>query len=184
MTAAAFPDAPVPDAEEARDNATFAVLLAALSRPGDVGRLPEPGPAAIARALLDGECRAHAEDAGLQAVIRRAGAALTAPEQAGHVFMALDDADAPDRFARLSPGSPLYPDDGATVIAAAQIDAGTALRLTGPGVPGARILRLGGVHPGVWAVRAAWAYPLGVEMILVDGDRVLALPRSTHVEVI
>jgi len=70
--------APVPDADEARDNATFAALLAALSRPGCVQRLPEPGAAPIARALLDGACRAHAEDAALRAVIRRAGAALDA----------------------------------------------------------------------------------------------------------
>jgi len=43
-----------------------------------VQRLPEPGAAPIARALLDSECRAHAENAGLRAVIRRAGAALDA----------------------------------------------------------------------------------------------------------
>lgn len=181
-SAAPFAAIPVPDADEARDNAAFAALLAALARPGSVQRLPGPGAGAIAQALLDRECRAFAEDAGLQAVILRTGAVLSSPEDARHVFMVLDGPDAPDRLARLHTGSPLYPDDGATVIAPAILGAGAALRLSGPGIEREQVIRLGGLNPAIWATRAALcAYPLGVEMILIDGDRLTALPRSTHV---
>lgn len=175
--------APVPDADELRDNAAFDALLGALARPGTVHRLPEPGAVTLARALIDRECRVWAEDAALAEVLRQAGAMAVPSELAGHVFLSLDGEAALARLARVTAGDPLYPDEGATVIAPARIDEGAALRLTGPGIDGAATLRLGGLHSGLWAVRAGLCRaPLGIEIIFVDGDRVAALPRSTHVE--
>ena len=179
---------PAPDAAEIRDNATFAALLAALARPGSVHRMPEPGPAPLALALLDRECRVWAEegwpgDDALRDVIRRTGAVAAPLGQSGHVFLSLDSAAAATRLAEAAAGDPLYPDAGATIVAPARIGAGPALRLVGPGIETEALLRLGGVHPGVWAARAALCrYPLGIEMIFVDGDRIAAIPRSTRIE--
>ena len=47
-----------PDAVEMRANATFEALMWALSRPGDMRRLPEVDFAAIADTLIDLECAA------------------------------------------------------------------------------------------------------------------------------
>lgn len=177
--------APAPDVQEIRDNATFDAILAALSRPGTLHRLPAPGPAPIVEALLDRECRAWADTPETEALIRRTGAIVVPSELAGHVFLTLDTPEALERLARVTTGDALYPDEGATVIAPARLGEGTDLRLTGPGIGGETRLRAGGLHPGLWPLRARLGrYPLGIEMILVDGDRVAALPRSTAVEVI
>jgi alpha-D-ribose 1-methylphosphonate 5-triphosphate synthase subunit PhnH len=177
--------APLPDAQEARDNAAFAAILAALSRPGTVHRLPMPGPAPIVEALLDRECRAWADTLETETLIRRTGATIVPSELAGHVFLSLDAPAALDRLARVTTGDALYPDEGATVIAPALIGEGMELRLTGPGIEGETRLRVGGLHPGLWLLRAALCgYPLGIELVLVDGDSVAAIPRSTTVEVL
>jgi alpha-D-ribose 1-methylphosphonate 5-triphosphate synthase subunit PhnH len=176
--------APLPDAAEVRDNATFAAILAALSRPGTVHRLPEPGPAPIVGALLDRECRAWADTPEVEMLIRGSGATVVPPDLAGHLFLSFDTDAQLGRLARATTGDQLYPDEGATIVAPARIGDGPELRLAGPGVDGTARLRLGGLHPGLWPVRASLCrYPLGVEMILVDGDRIAALPRSTTVEV-
>ncbi len=176
---------PVPDTDEARDNATFAAILAALSRPGSVQALPAPGMAPIALALIDRECRVWADDPAFLAVLRQTGAQMAPHGAAGHVFLSLADADGVARLADLTPGSPLYPDGGATVIAAAGLGSGQSLRLSGPGIDGHATVAVLGLHPSVWATRAALChYPLGIEMLLVDGVHLMALPRSTHIEVL
>lgn len=178
-----LPEPPVPDADEARDNATFGALLAALSRPGTPQAMPLPGPAPLALALIDRECRVWADTPELDALLRRTGASAVPSELADHVFLALDTEAALARMGRLMAGDALYPDEGATLIAPARIGTGPELRLTGPGIEGSARLRLGGLHPAVWAVRAGLCrYPLGIEMIFVDGAQIVALPRSTLVE--
>lgn len=174
---------PLPDAAEIRDNATFAAVLGALSRPGSVHCLPTPGTEPLVLALLDRECRVWAEDPLLEAAVRRTGASLVPSELAGHVFLDLGTSAALARLARVTSGDPLYPDEGATVIAPARLGTGRELRLSGPGIEGEARLRLDGLHAGVWQVRADLCrYPLGIEMIFVDGNRIAALPRSTQVE--
>lgn len=171
---------PRPDAEEVRDNATFAALMWALARPGRVRDLPEPGMAGIARALCDRECRVHADDPGLAAVLAATDAAAVPAEKADHVF-----AETPPDLTRLAAGSALDPDDGATVVLPAGLGRGTALRLTGPGIEDEAVVHVDGPEPAFWAGRAAACrYPAGVELFLVDGARVMGLPRSTQIEVL
>ncbi len=175
--------APTPDALETRDNLTFEAVLWALSRPGEPRALPDAGAGAILSALVDRECRAYADDPEIETLLRQSGASLVPLELADHVFAGLTTDSDLARFMRVPVGDMLYPDQGATVIAPAQIGSGTALRLTGPGIETARDIRLGGLHPRLWEVRATLCrYPLGVEMLFVDGAQILALPRSTQVE--
>ena len=174
---------PVPSASETADNATFEALLWALSRPGHVRPLPEPGEGPIINALLDRECRVHAADALLLPEIMRTGAEVAAIGVADHVWLgAMTSADP---LAEVSIGSDLYPDDGATVIVRATLGSGPAVRLTGPGIDGDVVVQIDGLPDGFWPARASrLRYPMGFDLFFLDGERVLGLPRSTTVEVL
>lgn len=59
------------------------------------------------------------------------------------------------------------------------------VRLTGPGVNGAVELQLDGLPAGFWQERARLIrYPMGFDLLFLDGDRLIGLPRSTKVEVL
>lgn len=173
-----------PDAAEIRCNAVFEALLRAMSRPGEAQFLPTPGMAGIIEALIDLECTAYAEAAELRAWLSAAGALLAEDiAQAGYVFV-----DSLAGFEAWLPsinrGSALYPDAGATLVAAAGHGRGSRLRLMGPGIAESRDI-LVDVPAGFWDLRAQLsAYPEGFDLILVDGVSVIAIPRSTQVEVL
>ncbi len=174
---------PRPDTDEIRDNAAFSAVMWAMSRPGSVQDLPEPGFDCVLRALVDRECRAFADNPATEALLRSLGASLVPVSLADHACLSLGDAEGLKRFARTAPGDALYCDTGATVLSRALIGEGPALRLSGPGIQTTCDLRLGGLTPGLWETRARLCrYPQGIEMILVDGARLVALPRSTKVE--
>ena len=174
---------PTPTPEETRANATFEALLWALSRPGQVKALPEPGETLVIEALIDRECRVHSADPALLPRVMQTGAEVAEIDQADHVFLgSLRDADV---LKSLSMGSDLYPDDGATVVVRAQFGTGQRLRLTGPGIEGQVELRVSGLPEGFWETRSAvMRYPMGFEIFLIDGADVLGIPRSTQVEVL
>lgn len=175
------PPAPTPD--DLRDAAAFAALIAAMARPGSVGTLPE-GVADLALALLDRETRVHVEDPQLARRIAATGAVLVAAERADHAFCATA-AGAMAALAVLPAGSDLYPDAGATLVMPARIGAGPTLGLSGPGIDGTAELRLGDLPEGLFDLRRARCrYPQGIEMIFVDGARIVCLPRSTTVAVL
>jgi len=176
---------PVPDAFEARTNATFEALMWALSRPGTVQVLPAPGMAGIAETLLDRECAAFCDDPALAGAIASFGAALVPVAGADHAFLALADGEGLARLAAVPVGSDLYPDGGATVVAQARFGVGQRLRLTGPGIETFTDIAVGGLAGGIWPLRAARCrYPAGFDLFLICGAQVIGLPRSTHIEVL
>jgi alpha-D-ribose 1-methylphosphonate 5-triphosphate synthase subunit PhnH len=79
------------------------------------------------------------------------------------------------------------PEKSATIIVkVVSLEGGeTALRLTGPGIRDSVECSLAGLDADWLRQRESWccAFPLGVDLILVDQQRVVALPRSTRVEV-
>lgn len=174
---------PAPSDFEARTNATYDALMWALSRPGLPRDLPPPGQMGLAEALLDRECNVHCAEPELAGLVARTGAALVAPEDADHLFF--DTLPAADVLTRISLGSDLYPETGATLVCNGTIGSGQALRLTGPGCKGPVEIRLGGLPEGFWQMRArVLRYPLGFELFVIDGARVLGVPRSCTVEVL
>lgn len=174
---------PLPDAFEARTNATFEALMWALSRPGIVQVLPTSGAAGISEALIDRECRVFCDDPTLANFIFGLGAARADLALADHCFLSLDK-DV-DRLAQVSVGSALYPDVGATVVAEARFGTGQRLRLSGPGIETFAHIALDGIAPGFWAMRAALCrYPAGFDLFLICGAQVIGLPRSTKIEVL
>lgn len=176
---------PVPDAFEARTNATFEALMWALSRPGTMQSLPAPGMDGIAEALVDRECRVFCDDAALAGKVASFGAALVPAAQADHGFLSLADTNGLALLAEVPTGSALYPDAGATVVATARFGTGPTLRLTGPGIETFTDISLGGLAAGLWSLRAARCrYPSGFDLFLICGASVIGLPRSTTIEVL
>ena len=174
----------LPDAAETRSNATFEALMWALARPGEIRELPAPGLAPVAEALIDLECTAYGDTAELRRLIAETGAHMgEAVGQADHVFLE-HLGDDPAALAWVRCGSALYPDDGATVVITAQIGHGQMLRMRGPGVDGVAELRIA-VTPAFWELRAGLcSYPEGFDLFIVDGLRVIGIPRSTTIEVL
>lgn len=174
---------PSPDAAEIRANATFDSLLWALSRPGLKRQLPETGEAALIAALLDRECQVYSGDPFLIPLIAQSGARLVDLPAADHVFLGRITDISLVRQCRT--GSNMYPDGGATVICRVSFGAGPKLRLTGPGVNGELEVQIDGLPKGFWATRTqVIRYPMGLDFLMLDGNQVMGVPRSTKVEVL
>jgi len=79
------------------------------------------------------------------------------------------------------------PEQSATlIIRVSQLgDGEQCLQLTGAGIADKHSLVLSGLHPDWISQRQQWcdAFPLGVDMILCDDQSLLALPRTTKIEV-
>lgn len=172
-----------PERSEVRANATFEALMWAMARPGEVRELPAAGLAPVAEALVDLECTAWSDSAELRRLLTETGAALGEIATADHLFVEQlgDDLSA---LASLNCGSALYPDDGATLVIAAPLDRGQLLRLRGPGVDGTLEPRIA-LPVAFWKLREALClYPEGFELFVVDGQKVIGIPRSTTIEVL
>jgi alpha-D-ribose 1-methylphosphonate 5-triphosphate synthase subunit PhnH len=71
------------------------------------------------------------------------------------------------------------------IIQVDSLEAGQGLRLTGPGIAREARLRADGLTPTFWARVQGnpTAFPRGVDLVLVAGSRLAALPRTTRVEI-
>jgi alpha-D-ribose 1-methylphosphonate 5-triphosphate synthase subunit PhnH len=175
---------------EARDRETFLALLAALSYPGRIQTLPitqdSSGPMAqIGMALLDLETRFYTRDALLADTLKRTGATAHDPQTAEYHFYPVMDSAALGDAVQARPGTMLRPDEGATLIIAAAFARGNIFRLRGPGIQDMVEIRLGGIPARFWSKRReAGPYPMGWDVFIVDGDRVIGLPRTTTIEAV
>lgn len=172
---------PVPDADEIRDNAVFDALMWAAARPGLQARIPAPGGLLpIALAFIDIDNAIYCDNSELREALSYTGASQAEISEADHVFVAGELTVA--HVESLRRGSALYPDQGATIVVEAPLAGGRPLRLTGPGIENAHTIAP--VIPAeIWPLRARAIYPRGFELIIVDGNAVIALPRSTRVEI-
>ena len=176
---------PVADAQTC-----FRAVLDAMAHPGRImhaagTRAPAPlAPAtgAVLLTLADAETPVWldaAAAAGLDWIRFHCGAPAAEPGAAA--FAVCLDLPALDAFAW---GSHDGPETSTTLILQRPgLDAGPALRLSGPGLREPVVVRLG--LPEDFAAR--WrpnhaAFPRGVDLIVCAGDRLAAIPRSTSVE--
>ncbi|MGN6526063.1 MAG: phosphonate C-P lyase system protein PhnH [Burkholderiaceae bacterium] len=189
----------------------FRTLLEAMARPGRVQALPEaaleglrpadadlappvgPGLAATLLALLDAETpvllAGALGDGGAAAWARFHTGARAAADGAIVAWAAARAADVgPALLARLAVGTDESPQDGATLVV--EVDgldtaSGIALALRGPGVESVQRLRVAGLPASFWDWRRALQRqsPRGVDLLLVHGARVAAIPRSTRLEI-
>lgn len=176
----------LPTAADTRTNAAFEEMMWALSRPGQVRTLPANGIAVIAESVLDNECSYHIlGDLDLDTAVGQSSARKTTIAEAEFVFATVDDEASVASLSNIQTGDLSYPDRGATLITAATFGSGTGIKLTGPGIKDSLTIAIDGVCPAFWSLReTSIRYPLGFDVFLVDGDRVIGLPRSTKIEVL
>jgi alpha-D-ribose 1-methylphosphonate 5-triphosphate synthase subunit PhnH len=184
----------------------FRALLDGMSRPGRVvelapaaiaGIVPPPplcaGAAAVLLTLLDAETTVHLAGAferpALLAWLRfHCGVRDAGRSSAAFVVVDALHADAA-LWSTLNAGSDEAPQTSATMLiqvpALAADPSGLALRLRGPGVKDAQRLAVDGLAPAFWHARVAQQAiaPRGVDLVLVAGMRIAALPRSTRLAV-
>lgn len=88
---------------------------------------------------------------------------------------------------RFALGDDAYPENTTTVIVQIDgFDPGTTLSLSGPGIETTNELSVAGVRAGLWD---EWAenrqlFPRGVDLILVHGETLTALPRTVSIDVL
>jgi alpha-D-ribose 1-methylphosphonate 5-triphosphate synthase subunit PhnH len=170
----------------------FRNLMTAFSFPGRCICLPEgvrPDEAitALTATLVDAEV-SLADVGGLITALdlKRIGAAPAAPETAH--FITLHGDQLPDFMPCI--GSLESPEGGATCIIrvnALATDAGNGCRLSlqGAGIDIRTDLVVDGLDAGWVDARAGWnrSFPMGVDLILCDGERMAALPRTTRINI-
>lgn len=171
--------------EESRTRATFLSLMWALSYPGRIQTLPAGAGLplqVIGETLLDLETSFYTPDDALSEVLAHSGARALEPDRAAYHFYPQlnEEALAVMRFA--STGTMLYPDQAATLIIGCTLGVGQPYELTGPGIQGNAQLQVSGIHEDFWMMReGANRYPLGWDIFLADGLRIVGLPRTTQI---
>lgn len=173
---------PLRNDEEIISNNAFEALLGAMARPGDIKKLPFAGFESVVTTLVDRECTAYTTDALLGQHIQKSGARLVEIGDADFVFCSASEIST--LMLQLKTGSDLYPDDGATLVVLGGQKTGTLVTLTGPGIATSVQVDAFEIPKAAWARRAdCIRYPMGFDMVIVSNDQVLAIPRSTQVEI-
>jgi alpha-D-ribose 1-methylphosphonate 5-triphosphate synthase subunit PhnH len=178
-----------------QSQSAFRALLDAFSRPGRIVTLPapegvppglSPAQAAAALCLLDGDTPVWLGPGCAAArpwIAFHTGApAASDPRQARFAFAAgAEELPGPGAF---DLGSDAYPDRSTTLIVQTPSLAETGDHvLTGPGIDGEVRAHLP-LPDAFLAAREGLAeiFPRGLDVLLADGTRILALPRTTRVE--
>ncbi len=168
-------------------NRVFRTVLAALSRPGSVHRLPEhPAPPALlpvlALADLDTGVCVLGGDQGWAGLVRTATGAPSVPLPDARLVAVLDP-PTPEMLLRARRGTAEAPETGAllTVVAA---PTGRHALLTGPGVDGTARVPMALSSALVEARReVVAARPAGVDLLLVGpAGALVGIPRGVRVE--
>jgi len=177
--------------------AIFRVVLDALARPAQIQTLPPhlgQGMADVpsaALAVLYTLCDyatpiwlATAHDALSDALRFHTGAPLAATQDQATFAWIADPAAVPP-LANFAQGSAESPELGATVLIQVEaFDNGPALLCRGPGIENSTPFAPRGLRAGIWHERAelATAFPCGVDLLLICGNRLVGLPRTTVIE--
>ena len=180
-----------------RSTEFYRALLQALSYPGRIVGLPTeaatdvPPSAWLPLALADVDIPIASDNAATAALIADAtGAPIVSIESAWVLSIT---APTPELLAQVNVGTALTPEDGARVgLDVTSLtpeddssEPGCTLRLTGPGVDGAALITVSGLDPTVAAQigRASGSFPTGFDTWLFTPVSVVAISRSTTVEV-
>lgn len=176
--------------------AVFRSVLDALSRPGRLQTLaasdglqaPAPlsrGLTAVLLTLLDAETSLHldgplASDAAWLYTRFHTGVQPAARDVAD--FVAVRAAEASLDALRL--GTDEAPQHGATLIVDTSTLAGQSLVLSGPGIEHTQRIGLCGLSTEFWQQRIAQErhFPRGADLLIVCGSQLIAVPRSTHIQ--
>ncbi len=176
---------------------TFRSVMEAMARPGSVARIVAEvgtpaammrGTAAIALTLFDHDTPvwldpAMSETSEVTKWLKfHTGAPVVADSSISH-FALIGDAAALPALDRFAFGSNEYPDRSTTLILqVASLTQGHRLVLQGPGIDGSAMLQAA-VQPADLFERLdinAALFPRGIDVVLVAGDAIVAIPRTTR----
>ncbi len=184
--------------QETQDHAVFTALMWALSRPGEIQDFDargDNGLEAVGKALLDLETSFFTTDPALRQTFARLGARLESPEKTAYLFFPVMDEGALETISRASVGTLLYPDHAASIVVVAEFNQGPKLHLRGPGIKDFNEIQVN-LPERFWQLRdERVSFPLGWDVLILppsrlvgegrgEGEQVIAIPRSTKVEVI
>jgi len=168
----------------------FRQLLDAMARPGKCHPLASvPGDGPVVLSLLATLLDAEVTLADPYNLLRPGDWSMLqvksgSAEKADYVLC--DARQLPDFLPKL--GTLPCPDQSATLILiVSQLGQGVmSLKLSGPGIADTVKLQIKGLDQQWLNSREDWvsAFPLGVDLILIDDKQVAALPRTTRVEVL
>ena len=181
-------------------HSTFRSVMDAMARPGSVQKIVAavgtpwplmPGTAAIALTLFDHDTpiwldRRMSETPEVANWLKfHSGApVVTDPSVCG--FAVVVEGGALPDLERFSFGTAEYPDRSTTLILQVEsLTEGCAYELRGPGINGAVVLRAK-IEPKNLFERLAinaTLFPRGIDVVLVAGDEIVAIPRTTRLAV-
>lgn len=176
--------------------AAFRRIMDAFANPGTIADLGgfvsapaplKPAAAALIATLADADAPVFLDGLGLDDAARwisfQTGAAVVA-DPADAAFALLSPGSASDGWSRFALGTDAYPDRSTTLILPVDaFEGGLGLRLTGPGIETSLRVAPRGLPEDFLSARAANAalFPRGHDLVLVCGERCLALPRTTRI---
>lgn len=181
---------PVLDAQ-----AIFRTVMDAFARPGTIARIEAdlqappplvPAAAAFLLALADQETPVWMEEPAGEAaawITFQTGAPLVEGPADAQFALCAPQSDL-SRWHRFQLGTAAYPDHAATLLLPVRSwSAGLPLVLSGPGIERSRTVAPAGLPDGFLDVLAvnAGLFPRGLDLLLVCGTEVMALPRTTRV---
>lgn len=169
----------------------YRIVLEAMSRPGHCQQLFFDGEQQAYIALLAGLLDQAVTLADPHGLIHEDDFALlqsqrVAPEQADFILCRGNESPAIQPKLSTLPS----PELSATLVILVEkiheSEGSFTLRLTGPGVNGKADVAITGWDHHWLSAREDWVsrFPLGVDILLVDNSRVMALPRTTTVEIV
>ncbi len=186
-------------ADPVRDSQrVFRAVLDATAHPGRIVALTEPietpaplekASAAVCLALVDFETPLWLDSATrtvevVEYLRFHCGCPIVA-EAGGSRFGLIADPRRMPPLDAFEAGTDEYPDRSATVIIqVGTLGSGAGPRLTGPGIESDLRLEVNGLPESFWATfrKNHSLFPRGVDVILVAGSLVAALPRTTRVD--
>ncbi|MCA1457209.1 phosphonate C-P lyase system protein PhnH [Bradyrhizobium sp. BRP22] len=176
--------------------ATFRSVMNAMARPGTVQRIAASagapdgvmhGTAAIALMLFDHDTPIWLDGAMSTSDVAKwlkfHTGALIVDDPASASFALIGDPDDLPALDRFAFGSSEYPDRSTTLIL--QVDSlsnGATYELRGPGIDGTTLLTAS-IQPRDLFDRLAvnaTLFPRGIDVVLVDGSSIVAVPRTTR----
>lgn len=176
--------------------AVFRAVMEAFARPGEIktitgasGPAPlAPASAALAQSLADYETpiwldRTFAGVPDIAQWIRFYTGAPIIDDKRQAAFAFIADAQSMPDVTQFALGSEEYPDRSTTLIVQVARFCGRPLGISGPGIKGARDLAAADL-PEDFAERFAAnreLFPRGVDLVLVAGNQIAALPRSIRI---
>ena len=177
--------------------AAFRSVMDAMARPGTIVDLGHPvsapapletAAAAFLAALADYDSPVwfeadDAEAASAWVEFQTGAPVVGDPDKAAFAVLAKGSAVA--NWRRFSIGTASYPDASATLLLPVDaLEGGDELILTGPGIETQAQIAPRGLPEGFVAAMQANAalYPLGLDVLLICGSRVSALPRTTRLQ--